>query len=165
MFRALEKENTRQREMASRAYNEAVRDLLAFVRRRDPRRLAHAKVEDAHRREKQLRMKERQETERRQARERLTKMKASDAPSEQDALAAAQGQAIPINPSFQPQENGHGDEEVSEEEADCWSCVACNKVFYSLGAWGSHENSKKHKMAVKKSVLFESARCLLTVAG
>ena len=127
--RLMEKENEALRQDAKREFNEAVRSLVAFVRKRDPRYTPSTQSEA-----------ERQKTLR-------------DAAASQAARARAANQAkldVDAVPEWakvrEPEELEESDDEEFEEEV--LECVACNKVFKSERQWEAHERSKKHQKAV-----------------
>lgn len=128
--RYIEKENQMARNEGIREFNDAVRSMVAFVRKRDPRFKANTQSEEE--REKALReataaraAKQRAENERKMAGEVLPEWAKHREPDE--VLEES------------------GDE--SEEEQ--WECVACRKTFKSEKQWEAHEKSNKHKKAVQ----------------
>ncbi|KAJ5454256.1 uncharacterized protein N7458_005212 [Penicillium daleae] len=129
--RMMEKENRRLREEAIREFNDAVRSLVAFVKKRDPRYKANAQNEA-----------QRQETLRQSV-------------AAQAARSRAQNQAKMgdyVLPEWaRSEEQAVGDhEESSESEIQSFECVACNKQFKSQKQFEAHERSKKHLKAVKQ---------------
>lgn len=129
--RMMEKENRRLREDAIREFNDAVRSLVAFVKKRDPRYKANAQ-NDA----------QRQETLRQSV-------------AAQAARSRAQNQAKMgdyVLPEWARSEEHviEEDEESSESEIESFECVACNKQFKSQKQFEAHERSKKHLKAVKQ---------------
>lgn len=124
--RLMEKENKGHRMEAIQQFNDAVRSLLAFVRKRDPRYQENLQSEAQ--RQKTLR----------------------EAAAAQAARARAENQAklnAQVLPEWAksteaPEEAISGDEESSEEEH--FECVVCNKVFKSEKQFEAHERSKKH---------------------
>ncbi|KAF2459590.1 hypothetical protein BDY21DRAFT_270377, partial [Lineolata rhizophorae] len=143
--RWMEKENRRLRDEAAREFNDAVRALVAFARKRDPRFEPDARS-DA----------QRQEELRRRAREQARRAR------ERNAAAAGEGDAVPewarrrteddngtsAQPSAHANEAG---EEVWDGESSAdeeFECVACRKRFKSEKQFEAHERSKKHQKAV-----------------
>ncbi|KAJ5219779.1 hypothetical protein N7468_008983 [Penicillium chermesinum] len=127
--RMMEKENRRLREEGIREFNEAVRSLVAFVKKRDPRWKANAQSEA-----------QRQEALRSSV-----------------AAQAARSRAINnakmrehVVPEWAQSEQLPSDEESSEGEIESFTCVACNKSFKSKKQLEAHERSKKHVKAVKE---------------
>ncbi|KAF2835929.1 DnaJ-domain-containing protein [Patellaria atrata CBS 101060] len=126
--RQMEKENKKIRDDAKRDFNEAVRALILFIRKRDPR-YAPTTQTDA---------------------ERAKSMKdaAAAQAARQRAINAAQlKQEMPAwTTTREPEEvEDSEEEEVVEEE---FECVACKKTFKSEQQVVAHERSKKHQKAV-----------------
>ena len=127
--RRMEKENKAFRQEGIKEFNDAVRALVAFVRKRDPRHTPSTQSEEE--RQKVLR----------------------DAAAAQAARARAANQAkldeaaVPEWTKVrEPEELEESEEEEVEEVV--FECVACNKVFKSEKQWEAHEKSKKHQKAV-----------------
>ncbi|KAK7529980.1 putative DnaJ like protein subfamily C member 21 [Phyllosticta citribraziliensis] len=126
--RFLEKENARFREEGIREFNDAVRQLVAFVRKRDPRYLPNTQTE----------------TERQQM---LRDMRAAQAARARAAHEAKMNEEVPEwTKTREPEELEEEEEEEIVEEH--FECVACNKTFKSEKQWEAHEKSKKHQKAV-----------------
>lgn len=129
--RLMEKENAQVRKEAIREFNDAVRQLVSFVRKRDPR-YNPVVVSDAER-QKSLR----------------------DAAAAQAAKARAENEAklktTDAVPDWakvrEPDEIEEEDEE--EEDLEEYECVACRKSFKSENQFEAHERSKKHQKAVQ----------------
>lgn len=130
--RLMEKENKRLREEGIREFNDAVRSLIGFVRKRDPRYIPNTQSEAD--RQKALR----------------------DAAAAQAARSRAMREAK-LNEHVQPawaqtryaeEEGTFSDSEASEEEVV--ECVTCNKIFKSEKQYEVHEKSKKHIKAVRE---------------
>lgn len=128
--RRMEKENKAFRQEGIKEFNDAVRALVAFVRKRDPRHTPTTQSEAE--RQKVLR----------------------DAAAAQAARARAANQAkmehtVPDWAQSRAPEPEEGDfEDEEEEEQEVFECVACNKVFKSEKQWEAHEKSKKHQKAI-----------------
>lgn len=127
--RLMEKENNAARQDGIREFNEAVRVLVAFVRKRDPRYTPNTQSEAE--RQKALR----------------------DAAANQRARARAENEAkikdteIPEWTRFREAEELEESEE-EEQEQQIIECVACSKEFKSERQFEAHEKSKKHQKAV-----------------
>ncbi len=149
--RMMEKENKRFREEGIREFNDAVRSLVAFVKKRDHRYKANVKSEA-----------ERQKTLR-------------DAAIGQAARQRAVNQAKQAQTETVPEwmrSSEVEDHESSDEDADSvkeyFECVVCNKNFKSENQYEAHEKSKKHIRAIQhikkqmqqedKSLHFEEAK-------
>ncbi|KAJ5710726.1 Heat shock protein DnaJ [Penicillium malachiteum] len=128
--RLMEKENRRLREEGIREFNDAVRSLVAFVKKRDPRFQANAQSEA-----------QRQETLRQSAAAQAARSRAMNQAKMRDHVVpewARSEQPIP------------DEEESSESEVESFECVVCNKSFKSEKQFEAHEKSKKHIKAVKQ---------------
>ena len=133
--RLMEKENRKSRDDSVREFNDAVRFLVAFVRKRDPRYAYNAQT-DAQR-QKSLRT----ATAAQAARSRAAnqeKIGNYDLPE----WATARDDSVDNNAFSEPSED--------ESEVEVLECIACRKTFKSLQQLGAHERSKKHINAVQK---------------
>ncbi|KAJ5472445.1 hypothetical protein N7530_006446 [Penicillium desertorum] len=129
--RMMEKENRRLREEGIREFNDAVRSLVAFVKKRDPRYKINAQSEA-----------QRQETLRKSVAAQAARSRAVNQAKMRDHVVPDWAQ------SEQPVAD---DEDRSEEsEVESFECVACHKYFKSQKQFEAHERSKKHLKAVKQ---------------
>ncbi|KAL1800290.1 hypothetical protein ACET3X_000632 [Alternaria dauci] len=130
--RAAEKENQKIRDEGRRDFNDAVRTLVAFVRKRDPRYTPNTQTaEDKAKAQRDAR-----------------KAQAARARAAQMAKMEQEEQAVPHWATARPADEV---EEESEEEVeeDLYECVACNKTFKSERQYDAHEKSKKHQKAIQ----------------
>ena len=139
--RAMEKENQKVREEAIREFNDAVRALVLFVRRRDPRYIATATT-DA----------ERQKTLREAAAVQAARARKSNAAkiTEQTVPDWAQSRGDQEGDDYATEEGDEDEDGDEEPELEIWECVSCSKTFKSEGQYDAHERSKKHKQTVAK---------------
>ncbi|KAI0346304.1 DnaJ-domain-containing protein [Trametopsis cervina] len=129
--RMMERENKKARDDARREYNETVRALALFIRKRDPRYKSHlANQTTAGRSEipRKVRVSERDAT-------------AGNTYIEQEWQKAPHSVHDYADLEWAVAENA--------DDAEQWECVACGKTFRSEAAWDSHERSKKHLQAVE----------------
>ena len=127
--RAAEKENKRLRDEGIHEFNDAVRSLVAFVRKRDPRYIPTKQTEA-----------ERQNALRDIAAAQAARSRAMNE-------ARIRDQTLPEWAVFRElEEQLESDESTSEEEQ--FECVACSKIFRSEKQFEVHEGSKKHQKAV-----------------
>ncbi|XVE56818.1 hypothetical protein DITRI_Ditri04bG0041300 [Diplodiscus trichospermus] len=131
--RLMEEENKKLRRKAKREYNETVRELANFVKKRDKRVIdmsVKRKEEMARRKE------EERERKRKMEKERLERVRAYEEPE----WAKVE----------EEEEEGDGWDEMGEKEREKEElyCVACGKKFKSEKQWKNHEQSKKHKEKV-----------------
>ncbi|KAF1365160.1 DnaJ-domain-containing protein [Lizonia empirigonia] len=129
--RLAEKENKKHRDDGRREFNDAVRTLVAFVRKRDPRYTPDTRsAEDKAKAQRELR-----------------KAQAARARAEQNAKLEREAQELPSWATERPaSELEESEEEIVEEH---FECVACNKTFKSERQYEAHEKSKKHQKALK----------------
>ncbi|KAI9147893.1 DnaJ subfamily C member [Paramyrothecium foliicola] len=132
--RLMEKENRKCRDDAVREFNDAVRFLVTFVRKRDTRYIPNSQSEA-----------ERQKSLRDAAAAQAARSRAAN----QEKLAAfevpdwAQSKDTdPLSDQFSLSEE--------ESEVEVLECVVCNKTFKSEKQLEAHERSKKHVKAVQQ---------------
>ncbi|XP_044477250.1 DNAJ protein JJJ1 homolog [Mangifera indica] len=132
--RVMEEENKKLRKKAKREYNETVRGLAEFVKKRDKR-----VIDMAVKKNKERERKKEEEREKRKKLERERLEQASRYEEPEWARIDDDG------------ENDAGfEEEVEENEnkRNEFYCVVCGKKFKSEKQWRNHEQSKKHKEKV-----------------
>lgn len=129
--RLMEKENKCLRDEAIREFNDSVRSLVAFAKKRDPRYIPTAQSEAE--RQKQLRESAAAQAARSRA--------ANEAKIREFSLPEwAQTETVP--------EDDYTSETESEQES--FVCEICRKHFKSEKQFEAHERSKKHIKAVKE---------------
>lgn len=132
--RFMEKANKKLREDATREFNDAVRFLVTFVRKRDPRYIPNTQTEA-----------QRQESARVAAAAQAARSRAAN----QDRMA---GYELPDWATSR--ENRSDEEEFSlseaESQVEILRCVVCDKDFKSEKQLEAHERSKKHLKAVQQ---------------
>lgn len=129
--RLMEKENRRLREGAIREFNEAVRSLVAFAKKRDPRYKSYRVSSSQHR-------------------EALCQSAASQATRSRAANQARLRNHVLQDwaKSEEPEEDVA--ESFNEDETEQFECIVCCKIFKSQNQFLAHERSKKHIKAVKQ---------------
>lgn len=128
--RRMEQENKRFRQEGIREFNDAVRSLVAFIRKRDPRYIPSTQSE----------------AERQQVLRDAAKAQAARARAENEAKL--QG-AVPDWAQIHESDLDDSEEEEEEEiQQQIYECVACDKEFKSEKQWLAHEKSKKHQKAL-----------------
>jgi len=134
--RLMEKENKKAREEAIQEYNNAVRSLIAFVRKRDPR----------------VKNNQKSEAERQKAlREAAAAQAAKSRAARQAKLQELDQAVIPEwakSRTVDEHEGGFSSE--SEEEEHEYDCIVCDKTFKSEAQFHAHEKSKKHVKLLKQ---------------
>ncbi|KKF93902.1 hypothetical protein CFO_g3747 [Ceratocystis platani] len=131
--RLMEKENQKLRQDALREFNESVRFLVSFARKRDPRYQKNQQSEA-----------ERQKTLREASASQAARSRAANQINMNDYI-------VPEWVKSKPKEQGsvfsdEEDEEIVEEI----ECVVCDKTFKSEKQFEAHERSKKHIKAVQQ---------------
>lgn len=134
--RLMEKENKKLRDDAVRDFNDAVRSLVAFVKKRDPRYKPSSQSEA-----------ERQKILRDSAATQAARARAANLEKLRQAEVAEWTRSrgdddAEFNDEFATSEE--------ESEVECFECVVCNKVFKSEKQFEAHEKSKKHVKAVQQ---------------
>lgn len=136
--RLMEKENKKLRDDAVQEYNDAVRSLIAFVRKRDPRVANNQKSEA-----------ERQKILRDAAAAQAARSKAQRDAQLRNALSDFS--AVPDwAQSREKDEHEGGFSSESDIEEHEYECVVCDKIFKSEAQFQVHEKSKKHVKLLKQ---------------
>lgn len=130
--RMMEKENKRFRDEGIRQFNDAVRSLVAFVKRRDPRFKPNTQSEA-----------ERQKL--------LRDTAVAQAARSRAANQAKQAQQESMPGWMKPSEDQEPQVSDESEEAaqENFECVVCRKNFKSEKQYEAHEKSRKHVRAVQ----------------
>lgn len=130
--RLAEKENQKYRDDGRREFNDAVRTLVAFVRKRDPRYTPNKQSDE----------------DKAKAQRDARKAQAARARAEKMAQLDQEAQALPSWAQARPADelDESSEEEIEEEH---YECVACNKTFKSERQYEAHEKSKKHQKAIQ----------------
>ncbi|KJA23016.1 hypothetical protein HYPSUDRAFT_66731 [Hypholoma sublateritium FD-334 SS-4] len=129
--RLMEKDNKKLRDDSRREYNDTIRSLVKFIRKRDPRYKKHQEAQ--------------------------AQLNSAPTALPQKGAAAVrqQVQTTYVEQEWQKVETKphHADLDwaaAEGDESEEWECVACHKTFRSEAAWDSHERSKKHMKEVEK---------------
>lgn len=130
--RLMEKENKRMREEGIKEFNEAVRSLVMFVRKRDPRYAQNVQSEA----DRQKAMKEAAATQAARARA-----------MHQAKLEGHVDQSWAQTTRTEQEGSFSESEESVQEQIEC---VICDKIFKSEKQYEAHEKSKKHIKAVQQ---------------
>lgn len=127
--RVMEEENKKLRKKARREYNETVRGLAEFVKKRDKRVI-------------DMQVKRNEEMERRREEEKQRKKDL-----ERQKAEKARNYEEPEWAKVEEVEEDDADDAVGEKKKELY-CVVCSKKFKSDKQWKNHEQSKKHKEKV-----------------
>ncbi|KAI9738326.1 MAG: hypothetical protein M1834_008824 [Cirrosporium novae-zelandiae] len=131
--RAMEKENKRLRDEGIKEFNDAVRSLVAFVKKRDPRYKANIQTEA-----------ERQKVLRDLAAAQAARSRAAN-------IAKYESEVLPEWSQRRDYSDGEETEEEDEEiEVESFECMLCHKTFKSEKQYEAHEKSKKHLKAIQQ---------------
>lgn len=133
--RLMEKENKKLRDDAIREFNDAVRSLVIFVRKRDPRYISNNQSEA-----------ERQKILRDSAAAQAARSRAANQEKMNDAGAIPEW-AQSRGDDAHMDEFSESEDESEVEEIEC---IVCKKTFKSEKQFESHEKSKKHTKAVQQ---------------
>ncbi|CAN8104965.1 unnamed protein product [Discula destructiva] len=136
--RLMEKENKKLRDDAVKDFNDAVRSLVAFVKKRDTRYVPNTQSEA-----------ERQKVLRESAAAQAARARAAN----QEKLAKSEAFVLPDwAQSRESQDEFHDEFATSEEDSasEEYECVVCDKLFKSEKQLEAHERSKKHTKAVQQ---------------
>ncbi|KAF2993240.1 hypothetical protein E8E14_001691 [Neopestalotiopsis sp. 37M] len=133
--RLMEKENKQLREEAKRDFNDTVRSLVAFVRKRDPRYVPNTQSEA-----------ERQKILRESAQQQAARARAANQKAAEDYVVPEWAQSRGDDQALE----GEFTESEEESEVEVLECVVCNKIFKTEKQYEAHEKSKKHIKAVQQ---------------
>ncbi|KAI9707263.1 MAG: hypothetical protein M1836_000223 [Candelina mexicana] len=129
--RVMEKENKRLREEGIRQFNDAVRSLVSFVRKRDPRYKSNMQTEA-----------ERQRILRDAATAQAIRSRAAN-------RARLGEHSVAEWSNYREPDLAEEESQESEIEEQHYECVACHKIFKSEKQFEAHERSKKHLKEVQ----------------
>lgn len=144
--RAMEQENKKARQVAKKEFNAEVRQLVAFVQKRDPRVAAHKKAQAKDAQEKTQREVAEKESRRlKEAQDRKERKEAARKAEEERWAEAAAARDARIA-------RGEVVSDDSDEESDTvdFYCEPCRKHFKSEKAFDQHAKSKKHLQLVAR---------------
>jgi len=155
--RKMEAENKKVRDKARKERNEVVRNLVQFMRKRDKRVAEYSKklVEKA-----ELNKKKTQEFQKKQRDERKKLFDAAGGETGGFSMGEMEEQLRQLEGQYtdseseveqEPDLNSEEEEELGEELDDLY-CVACDKMFKTVGAKDNHETSRKHKDNLQKLI-------------
>ncbi|ESQ27731.1 hypothetical protein EUTSA_v10018249mg [Eutrema salsugineum] len=135
--RLMEEENKKVRKKAKREYNETVRGLAEFVKKRDKRVIDMMVKKNA---EMELKKAEERERKKKMEKERLERAMKYEEPD----WAKAQD----VEEELDVVEEDDDDDDAAKRKNEQLYCIVCSKKFKSEKQWKNHEQSKKHKEKV-----------------
>lgn len=145
VLRLVEKENKKVRDKAKRERNEQVRNLVAFIRKRDKRVLIHVQKLAERAKENAKKVQQRKLKQLRERQQQLTDHKVLDTYQFSDVETELKTIEANIAAEFGEKMSQDSDNENGVIDLDILQCIACNKIFKTQKAFVNHENSKKHK--------------------
>lgn len=146
-LKLVEKENRKARQQARKERNEEIRNLVAFVRKRDER----VQVQKKRREERQLlEKKKRDQLSQQKKLQRQQELNNSNVQPEWSKFDNLKRELEEIEKNL-AQEFGDNisDSENEMQDVEVLYCVACNKMFKTPKSFENHESSKKHKENVE----------------
>ena len=158
--RAISKENQKYRDAMRREYNDTVRNLAAWVRKRDPRWQSYQKEKTAQRLQAEAKRKEDVIKKRAEMAENYVApdWTLNDQCIDDEEFLLQQLERLEFEEfSSQKQDNENEKENLEENESDEYDefddfyCVVCKKVFKNHKQWKNHEQSKKHQTNMFKA--------------
>lgn len=167
----IDRENRKFRDQEKKQFNERIRNLVLFVKKRDPRWKERVRLVEQRSADAAARREQRQER-LREERQRQLQQDIQD-----ETLAAAKREYLQQLRTMESQMRGSGGDDLAnfsanddssggsqagesheeEEEEDDLICVACVKMFSSERTMELHMNTKKHKMKVAQMLREEQA--------
>ncbi|KAL6995075.1 hypothetical protein U1Q18_005209 [Sarracenia purpurea var. burkii] len=132
--RVMEEENKKLRKKAKREYNETVRGLAEFVKKRDKRVI-------------DMQVKRNEEMERKREEDRA-KRKEIEKQKMERARAYKEPEWAKIDEDEEIEDDNEFEDEKKKRDGKELYCVVCGKKFKSEKQWKNHEQSKKHKEKV-----------------
>ncbi|EDR26124.1 hypothetical protein, conserved [Entamoeba dispar SAW760] len=151
--RMWEKENQKIKEKLRLERTQNIRQLVNFVQRMDPRwELVKAElIRKKEEREKQIELKDAERKRREEEMKRKQELIGEQfeiSQEEVDEIERISRYYSGNNTEIGQNKKDIQDDQIEEEITE-WCCIVCEKSFKSENQLKSHENSKKHKMAVK----------------
>ncbi|CAO3650660.1 unnamed protein product [Cunninghamella blakesleeana] len=157
--RAMEKENKKARDVGKKEYNDTIRSLATFLKKRDPRMKAYQEEEQKRREEAAAQQKAKIQREKQELQERLANYKEQEWEKVDEKVyfdnfdlpkkKKNKNKNDDDNNDNDNDDDNDDDEESEVEESDFY-CVVCDKFYKTEQQLSSHETSRKHvKLAYK----------------
>eukprot|EP01094_Clydonella_sp_ATCC50884_P008165 TRINITY_DN1745_c5_g1_i1.p1 TRINITY_DN1745_c5_g1~~TRINITY_DN1745_c5_g1_i1.p1 ORF type:complete len:591 (+),score=246.23 TRINITY_DN1745_c5_g1_i1:69-1841(+) len=141
--RLMEKDNGKMREKARKEYNELIRSLVMYVRKRDPRVKQHAEEAAVLEEERRRAHAERKREQAKEEAEKFDALEEEMIEFEEEQWATYQKEMRERGMDDQLFGDG-GAMDMETGLVDDTFCIACKKRFKSAKALANHEKSKKH---------------------
>ncbi|KOX70672.1 DnaJ like protein subfamily C member 21 [Melipona quadrifasciata] len=162
VVRLIEKENKKIRDKAKKERNEQVRNLVAFIRKRDKRVQAYIVKLSERAKENSKKVEERKRQQLLERQKQLKEHKVSEWSKFSNIEAELRNIEANLDQEFG--EDLSSEDDMDNENAvddNSLYCVACNKIFKTQKAFENHENSKRHKdniATIKVSLIEEDTK-------
>lgn len=143
----IDKENKKIQDKAKKERNEQVKNLVAFVRKRDKRVQAHAERLAEKAKENAKKIEERKLQQLRDKQNELKNYQVAEWSKFTNFENELKHIEANLAAEFGHEISGSSDDNDDDDsdDLDVLYCVACNKVFKTQKAFTNHENSKKHR--------------------
>ncbi|CAH2354911.1 j protein Jjj1p [[Candida] railenensis] len=157
--RLMEKENKKLRDTAKREYNEAIRNFVTFIKKRDPRIKEGLKQYELEKKKKQQKELEEQVEAARVARlQQLAQNQSAGAVQDWQKLSEKELKELEdmlkeeyeLKSDSEFSDDDKYNDEGSDIEDNLYECVVCNKFFKSEKQFEAHESSNKHRKILRK---------------
>lgn len=142
--RIIDKENKKERMKEKKKFNDLVKEIVSFVKKRDPRYQKYIKKKIE---QDEIKLKEKQERIEKEKKEKQELMK-----KYKEEMAKKYAEEYEELQKVQATEEGiyHNEKKEVDEDEEEFYCKVCSKDFKSKGQLENHNNSKKHKVALEK---------------
>jgi len=155
--RKMEAENKKVRDKAKKERNEAVRNLVQFVRKRDKRVVEYSKKLQEKAELNKMKTLEFQKKQREERKKLFTAENnggfcMSEMEEQLRQLEEEYTDSITDSEVEDNEEENSLEEDELGEELDDLFCVVCDRMFKTVGAKDNHETSKKHKENLEKLI-------------
>lgn len=155
----IEKENKKVRDKAKKERNEEIRNLVAFVRKRDKRVQAWNKMLEEKSKQNVKKVEENRAKQIEERRKQMKDYKESEWLKFSNVENGLKQIEEHLDQVFGENASSEENENFDEKSNSSFFCVACNKVFKTDKAFANHEKSKKHKeniQMLKKTMVEEN---------
>mmetsp|Transcript_471 Transcript_471/g.550 ORF Transcript_471/g.550 Transcript_471/m.550 type:complete len:605 (+) Transcript_471:85-1899(+) len=150
--RLMERENKKARDAARKEYNETVRNLVAFIKKRDVR--VKQGISEYEKQKKKKQQEELADQIRNNRQDELRKLATQNNFEIQDWQQLSIEELNELEQMLDEEYNSSSDSEFDEFEQtgdeNYFECFVCNKYFKSEKQFETHEQSNKHKKVVNK---------------
>ncbi|GMT16946.1 hypothetical protein PFISCL1PPCAC_8243, partial [Pristionchus fissidentatus] len=141
-MKAMERENEKMRQAAKAERNEQIRDLAAFVRKKDPRVAVYKELLEEKNKESK------RKTEEKIRQQRIDNLKHHGVHKESEESKEEWRRKMEEIEDELDEREGGGASDLSDEDADeeVPYCIVCEKAFKSIKTKENHDKSKAHKL-------------------